>query len=97
MRLGAPGDDAFEYICEPCHRLNAVELGGLNERHGDRPMTGSTIRTGEECRLSGHWYRPDGPLNDIRIYLDAAIVEEHDQAGPMPQRVAYGQGEIGCA
>lgn len=95
MSLGAPGDDAFEHIGEPGHWFDAVELGGLDERHRDCPMTGAAVGTSEECRLSCHRYRPDGALNEIRVHLYAAIVEEHDKTGPVPQCVAHGNGEIG--
>ena len=52
MRFGSPGDDAFEHISEQCHRLDAIEFGGLNECHGDCPVTGSAIGAGEERGVS---------------------------------------------
>src|SRR5512143_3151741 len=96
MGLGAAGDDAFQHVSEPSHRLHAVELGSLNECHRDRPVTGSAIGTSEEYGLSRHWYRPDRALDDIRVHLDASILQEHDQAGPVSQRVAHRYSKSGC-
>ena len=73
MCLGAPGDEAFEHIGEPCHRLDAMEFGALNEGHGDRPVTGSAIGAGEERILPIQCNRPDAALDDIAIDLDPPV------------------------
>ena len=41
--------------------------------------------------------RTDGPFHHVRVYLDAAIVEKCDEAGPVPYRIAHRLGEIGRA
>jgi hypothetical protein len=45
-------------------------------------MNGPAIITSEQRILSGERIRPDRPLNHVRIHLDAAVLEEHDKAGP---------------
>jgi hypothetical protein len=58
-------------------------------------MTRPAIRTREQCILARQGMRPDGPLDHIGVHIDAAVVEEHDQSRPVPQRVAYGLRQIG--
>ena len=96
MRLGAPGDDALEHVSEPCHWLDAIELGGLYEGHGDRPVTGSPVGTGEERRFSCHRNWPDRPLHNVCVHFYAAVAQEYQQSGLVSQRVAHGLCEIGC-
>jgi hypothetical protein len=51
MRLGAPGDDALEHVSEPCHWLDAIELGGLYEGHGVLPSDGLPRRNRRRAPL----------------------------------------------
>jgi hypothetical protein len=41
--------------------------------------------------------RPDGALDRVRVHLDAAVVEECNQPGPMANGVAHGLCQIGRA
>ena len=58
-------------------------------------MPGSAIAAGEERVFSGQSVWPDDSLDRIGIHFDPAVVEEHDQAGPVTQRVTHGLREIG--
>ena len=90
------GDDALEHIGEPSHRLDAVEFGGLDEGHGDRPVTGPAVGAGEECRSSCHRYRPDGALHDIVVCaLEGALLSPVEiRAGKLSlQPEALGAGQ----
>ena len=39
--------------------------------------------------------RSDGALHGFRVHLDATVIEERDQAGPVAERVAHGLCQIG--
>jgi len=41
--FGTSRDDAFEYVSEPSHRINAVQLRSLDQRHCNRPVTRSAV------------------------------------------------------
>ena len=43
VALVRPDDDALQHVGEPGHRLDAVQLGGLDERHRNRPVTRPAI------------------------------------------------------
>ena len=59
-------------------------------------MTRPAIAAGEQRILARQGMRSDGALNGIQSDpLDAAVVEEHRQAGPMAERVAHGLCQIG--
>ena len=39
--------------------------------------------------------RSDGALHGVRVHLDAAVIQECSQAGPVAERVAHGLCQIG--
>jgi hypothetical protein len=43
MRLGAPGDDAFEHISQIFLRIDITEPGGVDERCQNRPCSAAVI------------------------------------------------------
>ena len=47
MGFGSPGDDAFQHLGKPGHRIHAVPLCCLDQRHRNRPMTCPAVGTGE--------------------------------------------------
>ena len=49
-------------------------------------MTSPAIGTREQRILASEGMGSDRPFHDIRVHLDAAVFEEHDQAGPVPGR-----------
>ena len=95
--LGMPGDDALENVGEPGVRLDAVELRRADQGGDDRPVLGAAVRPGEEGVLAGQGDGSDGALDGVGIELDAAVVEEPDEAVPELERVADGLGKAGAA
>lgn len=92
--FGPPRDDALQHVGEPGHRLNTVQLGGLDEGHGNCPVPRPAIASSKQCIVAIEGYRPDGALDHVRVHLDPSVVEEQRQAGPMPQGVADGYGQV---
>src|SRR5689334_7717798 len=37
---------------------------------------------------------PDRAFDHVRVHLDATVVQEHGQTGPMPDCIAHGLGQI---
>ena len=60
------------------------------------PVASPTIRAGEEGVLPAEGDRPDGSLDDVRVQLDPAILEEQDQTLPVAQGVADRLGQGGA-
>jgi hypothetical protein len=48
MLLGAAGDDALEHVGEVGERIEAVELGGLDQGESNGPVLGGAGRAGEQ-------------------------------------------------
>src|SRR5690349_450821 len=57
-------------------------------------MTRPTVATREERIFARQCMRSDGTLDVIAVHLDAAVVEERNQAGPMTDGVAHGLRKI---
>jgi hypothetical protein len=57
-------------------------------------MTGPAIIASKKCILAGKGIRPDRPLDHVGDHLDAAVFEEHRQAGPVSDGIANGLGQI---
>ncbi len=95
--LGMPGDDALENVGEPGVRLDAIELRRADQGGDDRPVLGAAVRPGEEGVLAGQGDGSDGALDGVGVELDAAVVEEPDEAIPELERVADGLGKAGAA
>ena len=72
MSADDPGDDVGEIGV----RLDAVELGGFDERGDDGPMLGAAVGAGEERILPGQGQRPDRALDGVGVDFDAAVIEE---------------------
>ena len=45
--LGPARDNAFQHVGQVRHRIDAVQLGCLDQCHGNRPMNGPAIRAGD--------------------------------------------------
>ena len=52
MDFGSAGDDALQHVGEPCHRIDAVQLRCLDQRHRYRPVTGPAIAAREQRILT---------------------------------------------
>jgi len=59
MLFGAAGDDALEHVGEVGQRVEAVELGGLDQGESDGPMLGGARRAGEQRILARQGNRRD--------------------------------------
>src|SRR5690242_18540643 len=57
-------------------------------------MTRSAVIAREKRVLARQCVRANGALDRVRVELDAAIVKERDQAGPMAKRIAHGHGQL---
>jgi len=79
-----PAVDEFgEDVGGSGQRIDAVELAGLQQRRDLRPAGGAAIVTGEECILTRTSETANRALDRIAIDLDAAVVEEADEAAPV--------------
>ena len=94
LALSVAFDDAGDDVGEVALRLDGVELCGFDERGDHGPVLGPTVGASEEGVLAVESDRPDRPFDDVRIDLDAAVVEEATEAGPSAQRVADRFGEL---
>ena len=92
--FGAAGDHAFKHVGEPGKRLDAIQFCRCYQRHRDGPVLGAPVAAREQGVLPCQRYRPHAAFDDIGIKLDAAIVEEQYQSGPVTQGIAHGSGEI---
>ena len=63
--------------------LDAVHLGGLDQRGDAAPVPGTFIVAGEQRVLAREDQRPDAILDRIGVDLDPAVVEEQLQALPV--------------
>jgi hypothetical protein len=57
-------------------------------------MPCAAIAAREQCVLARRNARSDGSFDHVGVHLDPAVVEEHDQAGPMSDRIAHCLGQI---
>ena len=88
-------DDLREDVGHIGLRIDAVDLAGLDERGDDRPVLSPAVRAGEESVLPIEGNGADGALDDVRVDLDAPVVDEARQAVPARERVADRLGELG--
>ena len=72
MAVDDPGDDVGDVGL----RIDDVEFAGLDQRGDDRPVLAAAVGAGEERVLAIEGDGADGPLDDVGVDLDAAIVEE---------------------
>src|SRR5919199_3799407 len=63
MLLGAARDDALEHVGEVGERVEAVELGGLDQGEGDGPVLGGAGGSGEQRIFSSQSNRPHAALH----------------------------------
>src|SRR5665213_2050046 len=80
MVVDDPGDDVGEVGLG----LDAAELAGLDERGDDGPVFTTGVGAGEESIFSVERDRADRALDDIRVDLDATVIDEACQ--PLPAR-----------
>jgi Bacterial regulatory helix-turn-helix protein, lysR family len=95
--LGLTGDDTFEDIGQPCHWIDMVELCRLDQRHDDGPMVRSTIGASEQGIFPRQCIGPDRARHQVGIHLDPAIIDEHQQAGPVSKYVTHTGQQVGLS
>ena len=69
------GDKAREGRGQVGVRVDAVQFAGLDQGGDHRLMLGTAVRAREERILATEGERPDGPLDDIGVDLQATICE----------------------
>ena len=77
------GGDGFESGLEPCVGLDAVQLGGLDERRDARPCGSAFIMPGEQRVFAIQGNGPGEILRGIAVHLDAPVGEEELEAVPV--------------
>src|SRR3990167_3946420 len=87
-------DDAGDDLGEVALRVDAVELAGLDERGQDGPVFAAAVGAGEQGVLAVQGDGSDGPLDDVGVHFDAAIMQEEAQPLPSGERVADRLGEL---
>ncbi|KHL24241.1 hypothetical protein PK98_14785 [Croceibacterium mercuriale] len=73
---------------EPGLRINAVQLGGFDERGDHRPVLATFVRAGEERVLAAQRERTDRSFDRVSVELDPAVIEEAGQPLPAGERIA---------
>ena len=89
-------DELRQRVGEPGVRINAVELGRLDERGDDGPVGATLVAAGEQRILAVQGDRPDGTLDNVGVDLDASVIEKAAEALPMARAVTHGLGD-GCS
>ena len=69
--LGPARDNAFQHVGQVGHRIDAVQLGCLDQCHRDCPMNGSAVITREQRIFARKGIRSDRPLNHVRVHLES--------------------------
>ncbi len=84
------GDDGAEGHCQPSLSIHAVQLADLDKRGDDGPVFDTGVVTGKECVLLVQCNRTENPLDGIVVELDAAIIQEQLEPGPVFGDLAQG-------
>jgi hypothetical protein len=91
MALDDAGDDTGQIGLG----IDAVQLGGLDQRGQDRPVFTAAVGAGEQGVLARQRQGADGAFDGVVVDLDATVGEEQGQARPARQGVADGLGQLG--
>ena len=76
--IGVAVRNTGEHVGQIALRINAVKFARFDQRGDDRPVLAAAVGAGEERILSIQRDRPDRPLDDVAVDLDAAVVDEPD-------------------
>src|SRR5271166_5091990 len=88
-------DDLGDDVGQIGLRIDGVELAGFDQRGDDSPVLTAAVGAGEESIFSIQCDRTDRPFHDVAVDLDAAVIEEADQAIPARQGIADRLRELG--
>jgi hypothetical protein len=91
-------DHAGENIAKPSVGLDAVELGGFDQRADNGPTVAATVTASEQMVLAAEGYRPNRTLDRIGVEFTPAVLEEAGEplraaeciAGGIRERAARG-------
>ena len=75
--------------------IDAVELGGADQRVDRRGALAAGVGAGEQLVLPSERDRAQGSLGGVVVDLDAAVVAVARQRRPARQRIADRAGELG--
>ena len=89
--------DATQGVGEPGLRVDAVELGRLDQGKHCRGALAAAIRAGEQPRLAADCDAAQCPLGGIVGEADAAVVQEAGEGWPALQHVVDCLGDFGMA
>src|SRR5271156_939796 len=96
-RCGPEIDELVEDVGDVGLRLDGVELARLDQRSDAGPVFSPLVMTSEERVLAIENDRADAALDDVRVELDAAVVQESDEPIPMVHAVTKFLGDPGLA
>ena len=88
---------AVEHVGEIGLRIEAVQLGGLDDGHGAGERFAAGVGTREEPVLPADADRAQGALGRIVVDGNATIGEEEAEGGPAGQPIAERAGQIPLA
>jgi len=86
--------DAGEDICEPCLRIDIVELRGLDQGVDDGSALPAAIRAAEQPSLVTERDAAQRALGGVVGEADAAFVEEARERIPALEHVEAGLGQV---
>ena len=89
--------DAVEHVSEIGLRIETVELGRLDDRHGTGQCFAAGVGAREEPVLSTDADRAQGSLGRIVVDGHATVGEEEAERGPTGQAIAECAGQIPLA
>ena len=89
--------DALKGLGEPGVWIDAVHLGGLQQRCDRCPCPTAAVRSGEQGILAGDGLRPDGALDGIAVDIEAAVMQEAFESLASACGIADRLGEFGLA
>ena len=78
--------DAGEHVAQPGLRIEAVELGGLDQRVDGRGALAAGVGAGEQPVLPAEGDGADRPLGGIVVDLQAPVVADSGSAPPSGSR-----------
>ena len=81
-------DELGEDIGQIGLRVDAVKLGGLDQRCEAGPVDGTVVVAGEQAIFSIQRDRAHRSLDTVGIHLDVTVVEETYEAVPVVEAIA---------
>lgn len=89
--------DPPEHVAEPGLRVDAVELGGLDQRVDRGRALAAPVRTAEGPVAASDRNTAQATLGGIVGHADPSVLDEVGERGPALQHVVHGPGHVGVA